>query len=61
MPSTEAPCKPALEVDAYVVEWALKVPGINTLFHDDGFMWCVEQFGAICTILKKWKTPVEEC
>ena len=24
-------------------------------------MWCVARFGAICTISKTWKTPMEEC
>ena len=24
-------------------------------------MWCFARFGAICTILKTWKTPMEEC
>ena len=26
-----------------------------------GKMWCVARFGTICTILKRWKTPIEEC
>ena len=26
-----------------------------------GNMWCVARFGTICTILKTWKTPMEEC
>ena len=24
-------------------------------------MWCFVRFGTICTILKTWKTPMEEC
>ena len=24
-------------------------------------LWCVARFGNICTILKTWKTPMEEC
>ena len=24
-------------------------------------MWCVARFDSICTILKTWKTPMEEC
>ena len=27
----------------------------------DLYMWCVARFGIICTILKMWKTPMEEC
>ena len=25
------------------------------------YLWCVARFGTICTILKTWKTPMEEC
>ena len=24
-------------------------------------MWCVARFSTMCTILKTWKTPMEEC
>ena len=24
-------------------------------------MWCVARFRTMCTILKTWKTPMEEC
>ena len=25
------------------------------------YFWCIARFGTICTILKTWKTLMEEC
>ena len=25
------------------------------------YMWCAARLGAICVILKTWKTPMDEC
>ena len=43
--------------------WVTSYAGMYKAFHCwfALHMWCVARFSTICTILKTWKTPVEEC
>ena len=44
--------------------WYVLVKGWHfnvTFWNKNKYMWCIARFGTICTILKTWKTPMEEC
>ena len=40
---------------------ATQCPVWDSFFPIYTIMWCFARFGIICTILKTWKTPMEEC